>query len=149
MIIIGVDPGHTTGVVVLSVDASGDLTLREALEVAWDDRFEIVDDIMTRWVDPYGNEDIRVVSESFNLYPSMAAGQAHIRSSFPSVEVIGIVSYGCHLYHFTFSQQPPSARSRVQILSQHKAALKGLIHAQDAYRHARYYYSHLKHLNKV
>jgi hypothetical protein len=155
MIIIGIDPGHTTGYVVIEdQDESPGFSIVEVKQISWDERFSIADKLLAPYdqsVGPVGPTppEARVVCESFNLYPTMAAGQAHIRSSFPSVEVIGIVSYSCHLYHIRFSQQPPSVRSRVQVLPDHKDLLRGQPHATDAYRHARYYLLHLKKNNLI
>jgi len=155
MIIVGIDPGHTTGYVAIEdQDEWPGFHIVEALQIQWEDRFTIGDSLLAKYdqsVGPVGKTptEVRVVSESFNLYPSMAAGQAHIRSSFPSVELIGIVSYSCHLYHIRFSQQPPSVRSRVQILPLHKELLSGLPHAMDAYRHARYYLLNLTKHNRI
>lgn len=144
-IIIGIDPGQTTGICIVQTDKEpvGGFHILVADDYEWEDRFGLAG-LIKKSIKALST----VVIESFNLYPVAAKGQAAIRSSFPSVEMIGIVSYACHINEIELVRQPPSVRSRVTVLPEHKEALRGLHHAVDAYKHVRYYLVHQAHLNK-
>ena len=136
MNILAIDPGKTTGIVVCQtakemIDGKLPFGVMIAEDLLWEDRFLLREYIRT--------SDI-VICESFNLYPGAAQGQAHIRSDFPSIQVIGLIQ--AYMYELNKGEpimQMPSMRKRSLILPEHQAALKGLKHARDAYKHARYY----------
>jgi hypothetical protein len=154
MYIIAFDPGATTGVCILystGERAPGskyvDINVIKAGQVLWDDRLTL-----EQWIavphrrtqvsgsDPNESE-LYVIYEGFRLYPHMAAGQAKIRSSFPSVEVIGMIKAWCAQLGIKddhIIEQPAALRKSVRLLPEHSALVKG-VHAKDAYRHGRYF----------
>ena len=131
MIVLGIDPGQTTGVVCL-VNGEVDFTQ----EVPWDLRLSSFCD-MFKVMRP----DLIAV-ESFHLYPHRA--QSQIGSIFPSVEVIGIVQ----AFAWTFFWDVPivwqtaSMIKLVAILPEHQRLVKHSEHLQDAYKHTRLAYEH-------
>jgi hypothetical protein len=64
-----------------------------------------------------------------------------VGSTFPSVEVIGLIEgyqYVTRNY-FTIKYQEPGSIARVAVLAEHAGFFVGLPHAMDAYKHARFY----------
>jgi len=155
-LVIGIDPGKTTGVCVLQVNGfykpaprggverfskrggRWDVTVASFTELEFDDRFHLKDIIEKLSTLPF--TDRAVVMESFNLYPGAAQAQGRIMSDFPSIQVIGMVQYVCNeLGYAPPIMQPPSARKTVQVLQSDRRLISGWKHAVDAYKHARYY----------
>lgn len=150
-IIVGVDPGATTGVCVMEalgpipamspqgkiLQVRWGMQILEAMDVPWDERFMLLD--LLPDYRATAHKRFWVVCEDFKLYPHMAAGQSW--SDFPSVKVIGLLQTEMHMMGIDHRliMQPASSRKSVQILDEYKPALVGLKHAKDAYRHARYY----------
>jgi hypothetical protein len=80
-----------------------------------------------------------VVIESFRLRPGRAMEQ--VGSTFPSVEVIGLIEgyqFVTHNY-FQIVYQEPGTIARVAMLRENAGFFVGLPHAMDAYKHARYF----------
>ena len=141
MIVLGVDPGQTTGFCLLK-NCQGRqrvYSLLEAGQILWDrrklDMYALLSGTYrTRLPVPEA-----IVIESFRLRPGRAMEQ--VGSTFPSVQVIGNIE----AFQFALSLsvplifQEPSIISRVEILPEHEDRLTGKPHAQDAYKHARYY----------
>lgn len=151
-IIMAVDPGQTTGVCIIKEfdKAPNALTQIDGFQVMaswqipWESRISF---FVALFSGAFATDDGEillpgiVVIESFRLRPGRAMEQ--IGSEFPSVRVIGIVEtliYQCTVAQPLLVFQEPAIIGRVEILPEHKQQLSGLIHAQDAYRHARYYH---------
>jgi len=142
-LIVGIDPGGTTGVCIIkepTSDGSDDFQVVGVHQIPWEDRLPSLLALMSgSLVDGNGERLLPeiVVVENFHVRP----GQA-IEPSVPSVRIIGIIEAFWSLQNprplLVF--QDPVVIGRTQILEQHKALFKGLIHAGDAYRHARYYH---------
>jgi hypothetical protein len=130
MRILAIDPGHTTGVATGLWDSGLDFKLWNAFQLPWEMRFTLAHEIDLA--------DL-IVIESFRLYKHKAQDQ--INSDFPSVQVIGAVeAFAWRLSKLEkIVKQPSSCIQNVKILSEHEEFTRGLIHAQDAYRHLRYY----------
>lgn len=119
------DPGETTGVAVVS-------RIGKPLcnETFW--MWEGVKDILETY-----NPHV-VVIESFQLYPWKSKEQGF--STFPPVEVIGVIKYLCVMRGTPFVTQMPTLKkfftdARLKSYKAHHS----VIHARDAMRHALYY----------
>lgn len=141
MIILGVDPGQTTGVCMIRTTDENinnfDVLLAE--QVLWNNRhadFWALLVTMNERIVPV--PDI-VVIENFRLRPGRAMEQ--VGSTFPSVNVIGLIEAFQYVAPISFelAYQEPAIIGRVQILPEHQELFVGKQHAADAYRHARYY----------
>jgi len=140
--IVGVDPGTTTGVcLIVADDRSNDFQVVGVWQIPWEDRLSFFPALLHGTFTNQGKPQLPevVVIESFHLRPGRAMEQ--VGSVFPSVRIIGIVEAFASLCtpEPLLVLQDPSVIGRVEILQQHSAMLSTLIHAQDAYRHARYY----------
>jgi hypothetical protein len=162
MLILGIDPGLTTGACALNVSKSGFIVVT-ALEIPWDARFEslkaLIDGTFFNTKQP--QPPVAVVIETFRLRQARALQQTG--SDFPSSQVTGIVQaflwldkldpfvskldylldpeitprpYGLERLHF----QEPIMMKQVAIADADKHWVEGSEHKKDAYRHARYYY---------
>jgi hypothetical protein len=141
MNVLAFDPGQTTGFCMLK-NCEGQhrvYSLLEAGQIVWERRLFDVNALLTGiYSRTLPRPDVLVI-ESFILRPGRAMEQ--VGSTFPSVQVIGIIE-GIRFTRelkIPMVMQTPSCISRVQILEEHQDRLKGMVHAQDAYRHARYY----------
>lgn len=142
--IVGIDPGTTTGVCLIVTDDKGsDFQVVSVWQIPWEQRLSFFQALFYgTFADKSGKPQLPevVVIEAFRLRPGRAMEQ--VGSEFPSVRVIGIVEAFVSLCYpqplLVF--QAPSVISRVEILPQHSAQLSTFIHAQDAYRHVRYYH---------
>jgi len=144
-IICGVDPGNTTGVCLIDETASrDDFQVVGVYQIPWEYRISFFQALFTgTFADEVQSKPLLpevVVIESFRLRPGRAMEQ--VGSEFPSVRVIGIVETFISLCipKPLLVFQEPSVIGRVEILPQHIEQFKALIHAGDAYRHARYYH---------
>ena len=127
--ILSVDPGGTTGIAFIVYQGGREFELRYVTQLAWVERFTL---------NAYMQHADRIVCEDFKLYESKAKEQ--INSRFPSVQVIGILecyAYQMGMLHKVYYQMA-SERVNVTVAnSEHKKALQTMVHATDAYRHAR------------
>jgi hypothetical protein len=142
--IVAIDPGQTTGVCAIrEAHKSDDFQVVGTWQIPWEDRVTFFVALFSGTFALGKSKSLLpevVVIENFHLRPGRALEQ--IGSEFPSVRVIGIVevlvALCCPKPLLIF--QDPSVIGRVSILPEHEERLAGLIHAQDAYRHARYYH---------
>lgn len=141
--IVGIDPGQTTGV--CAADEQGDdFQVASTWQIPWENRLSFFRALLCGTFAHDNGEPLLpevIVIEKFHLRPGRALEQ--IGSDFPSVRIIGIVEAFASLclpVQPLLIFQDPSVIGRVEILPQHAEQLKGLIHAQDAYRHVRYYH---------
>lgn len=142
--IAAIDPGQTTGVCIIGeTPKSNDFRVVGTWQIPWESRISFFVALFGgTFADDKGKPLLPevVIIENFHLRPGRALEQ--IGSEFPSVRVIGIVevlvALCCPKPLLVF--QDPSVIGRVSILPEHEERLAGLIHAQDAYRHARYYH---------
>lgn len=143
MIILGVDPGQTTGVCLINTNISTNgaesFGVLLAEQIPWERRhadfWALLGDLNYHRVPA----PQLVVIENFRLRPGRAMEQ--VGSTFPSVNVIGLIEAYRHVSPFEFDIvfQEPAIIGRVQILPVHQSLFVGKQHAADAYRHARYY----------
>jgi hypothetical protein len=149
-IVIGVDPGKTTGLAIVEalgsvpfaspagrvIQVRWGMQILDASDVPWNDRF-VITDIIAAWFKQVGN--VWVVCEAFNLYAH--AAQSQINSDFPSVQIIGMLQAEMHRLnrYDRLIMQPASTRKPIQIKGEYKQPLQGLHHAKDAFKHARYF----------
>lgn len=129
--LLAIDPGVTTGIAAglwNTVDHS--FSLSGGFQLPWEKRFAV------RWL--VEEADI-IVIESFRLYRHKATDQ--VNSDFPSSQVIGMTELAAYMVDKLDKvvKQPASCIQNVQILEADSKKLEGLQHAQDAYRHLRYY----------
>lgn len=139
MNVLAFDPGETTGYCMLK-NCQGQkrvYSLLNAGQIVWERRLFDINAMLTGLF-PYTKPDV-IVIESFILRPGRAMEQ--VGSTFPSVQIIGIIEgiRFTNLLKAPMIMQTPGIIGRVEILPEHKDRLKGMVHAQDAYRHARYY----------
>jgi hypothetical protein len=150
-LVIGIDPGKTTGVCIARLPTArpeepeagtrlGEIEVINAYEILWDFRLEDIEGLFST---PPGGRVEAVVIESFHLYPDKA--EAQIGSSFPSVQIIGIVEAMMHIYLPKFQPAriclvPAGNHKSVAILDTAPTVLNGnSAHIKDAYQLARLY----------
>ncbi len=130
--VLGIDPGYTTGTCLLDLHGNGEIEVLEAHQYEWSVRFQIIP-LVERLVAT--GTRVTIVVESFRLYPHKA--QQLVGDDFPSVRVIGMVEAACWKANFAqLTFQTASQIQRVQVL--HDLPIKSE-HVRDAYRHARYF----------
>lgn len=139
MIVLGVDPGKTTGVCALSVDANGAIEVLMAEQIPWDRRKEDLWALFTATFREELPAPRYVVVESFRLRPGRAMEQ--VGSTFPSVEVIGLIEAFQFVsrQQFEIIYQEPAVIGRVAISPEFQHHFVGKVHASDAFKHARYF----------
>lgn len=134
--IIGVDPGYTTGVCVIDNVVSGDqFNVIAAIEVSWSTRFEY---FTTLFSAHHGNVSA-VVIERFKLTANDKMLRNQIGSEMPSSRVIGLVELECYRYKLPLIIQNNYDYHNMRILPQHRTIVGLSRHNQVAYRHLRYY----------
>ena len=133
--ILGIDPGRTTGYVDIDLHENGEYRVADVAEIAWENRFDLLDFIGASWPDGQPHLPDIIVVESFRLYPHKAKSQ--IGNDFPSSQVIGIIELSAHIHHISYNVlfQPASSIARVKVLQDLSAADD----IRDAYKHARLY----------
>jgi hypothetical protein len=127
--VLAIDPGKTTGLVVVRGSTTS-LALEMVRDIAWADRFvllDLINELATTGLD-------RIVVERFVL--RMVPQEPDV----PSAQVIGIVDAAAHLHSVThlLAYQLPSCIARVAIPDDIRPRLRSP-HLQDAFKHARYY----------
>lgn len=137
MLVLGIDPGKTTGVCMLK--AGKDIEVVMAEQIPWDRRKEDLWALFTATFREGLPVPQYTVVENFRLRPGRAMEQ--VGSTFPSVEVIGLIEAFQFVTknYFKLIYQEPAIISRVQVLPEHAPLFVGKPHAADAYRHARYF----------
>lgn len=132
-LVVGFDPGLTTGVCALRYGGDGvhSITVEQSAEIAWDARLQ--------QIGAYVASADHIVVESFRLYAHKATAQ--INNSFPSAQVIGVIDVYAWLYIKLerIVEQPASDIARTQVLPDHRALIGASEHRKDAYKHARLY----------
>lgn len=140
--IVAIDPGGTTGVCVIQ-ELANDFQVVYIDQIPWQNRVTFFKALFAGTLTDVNGKPLLpevVVIEAFRLRPGRAMEQ--VGSVFPSVRIIGIVEA---LISFMTPPpllvfQEPIDMSRVSILPEHEELLKGFIHVQAAYKHARYYH---------
>jgi hypothetical protein len=141
---LSIDPGKTTGVCTFGFDhlaksIEDAFHPVECLEIAWEDRFYMLEKlIMGRGMYAELKPQI-IVFENFRLRQGRAFEQSG--SDFPSSQVIGIVGAYAALMipNPILVSQEPAAMTRVAVREEHLKLITGSLHKIDAYKHARYY----------
>lgn len=132
--VVSFDPGYTTGVFTCD-GVREDMTFinPQSFEIPWNRRFEMIAEIFTR------HQPDVVVVERFSLFRGRAKQQ--IGSTFPSVEIIGVIStYRNDLCPSAeIVTQPAWAKERTIRKLEESCSCRGP-HTRDAMRHAIYYY---------
>lgn len=133
--LIAFDPGVTTGYCIAKYIGGREFLVIRAGQIAWEDRFAMIRNLLELREKPFDH----VLVESFRLYRHKA--QQLVNNDFPSSQLIGVIEFICweHGSLYCVHQQPASVRQNVQILEHHRAFLIDQPHAQDAYRHIRYF----------
>lgn len=126
---LGIDPGQSTGICIADNSMLKPAYRFETLE--WD---ELVPFLFLKI--PSFQLDL-VVCESFNLLPHKAASKTF--SSFPEVEVIGLLRGLCHQYNVRMitlnaGTYKPFAEKNIQVPADYKVDR----HQKDAYRVLKY-----------
>jgi len=134
--IIGIDPGLTTGVCVIDdVVSAREFTIVQSGEISWSNRFWFREFFITN------SRSLKtIVIEQFKLYEHKAKSQTG--SIIPSARMIGIIeayAYECNLLPLIVFQPASfiSARGNYTIQVLHQ--LPSSDHVRDAYRHIRKY----------
>ena len=125
--ILSFDPGVTTGYALLDVDGDAEPSLLIAGE------FPLWGKYMEEFL--IENKPDIVVYEEFRLYPAVAKAKSW--STFPEVEVIGVIKYLCEQRGTPLIAQRASVKARTTIPPR-VAGVRGP-HARDALKHALYY----------
>lgn len=150
-LVIGIDPGKTTGVCIARLPTArpdipeisarlGEIEVLAAYEILWDFRLE---DIETLFSTPRVGGVEAIIVEAFHLYPNKA--EAQIGSSFPSVQIIGIVEAMARVYLPKINPPrihmvPAGNHKNVAILDSAPTVLSSpSAHIRDAYQLARLY----------
>lgn len=128
--IVGIDPGETTGVCQIRYGGSRVFEVISAVALPWERRFRL---------DEYISGMDYVVIERFSLYASHK--DTMVNNEFPSVRIIGIVDYICYLRNLDDRMyfQPASVMGNVKVLPEHEKYIPPGEHARDAYKHIRYF----------
>ena len=139
MKIVSFDPGVTTGVTIINVpdlSYSIPLNLKAKTLVEYTGEVKEFKDIL--WLFTKFEPD-KVVLESFKLYPHKAKDK--IFSSFPTVEVIGVIKYISQMRNLTVTEQGANTKKFYDNKKLRMCGVyKGLSpHERDAIRHAFYY----------
>lgn len=136
--LLGIDPGYTSGTCLCDQIVSGDnFNVIAAIEMDWVHRLHMLDMLI-------GNNAraLRaIVIERFKLFGHEDALRNQIGSEMPSSRIIGAVEALAFKYGI-FDRivfQEPWARKQLSILPQHRSLVGISDHTQDAYRHIRYY----------
>jgi len=119
MIVLAFDPGETTGYAVLSSD-------RETFVMGSFEGWSLVRALMGSYL-----PDV-VVVEQYKLYPYAARSQ--VWSSFPTVEVIGVIKYLAERHSIPVVEQSAADAKFVNV--KRTKEKKGDRHAYSALRHA-------------
>lgn len=141
--IIAFDPGRTTGVCLAEgVDfAARTFHVTLSSEILWPDRRWVYSGLQRlKTLESTGKLYLTaIVIEDFRLFQDKANEQ--IGSDFPSVKVIERIWTCAELLELDkrIVMQMPGLRARVKIDPIHQKSLARSLHAQDAYRHLRYY----------
>ena len=119
--------------------ADKDIEVVMAEQIPWDRRKEDLWALFTATFREGLPVPQYTVVENFRLRPGRAMEQ--VGSTFPSVEVIGLIEAFQFVTknYFKLVYQEPAIISRVQVLPEHAPLFVGKPHAADAYRHARYF----------
>jgi len=143
--IVAIDPGTTTGVCCIQQHPGSvyGFQVVSSWQRPWEDRLSFFMALFNGTFVDVNDKTLLpeiVVLEAFRLRPGRAMEQ--VGSIFPSVRIIGIVEAFTSLMvpQPVIVFQEPGIMSRTEILPDHMERLSGLIHAQDAYKHARYYH---------
>lgn len=137
-IVIGWDPGRTTGVCAAMADRDRPSGFRvlESTIVEWPNRFSRIRGLIELY------RPTTTIIERFVLYKHAAKDQ--VGSEFPSSQVIGIIEaylfmtgLAMPIYQgaYQIAGKPP-----VQILEEHAGILGHTEHHKDAYKHVRYWF---------
>lgn len=136
-IVLGVDPGLTTGWCVVQVEddlPAGFIVLSSGI-VKWNERLRLLPSLIDLHRPDY------TVVERFTLYEHKAQDQ--VGSDFPSSQVIGAVDLWLNYRQLS----PPilqgagliAGRPPVKVLEEHEPLLHKSEHGRDAYKHCRYF----------
>jgi len=117
MIVLSFDPGETTGWAKVNSE-TGEMESGEFPKWSW------IEKLIYTYPD-------HVVIEEFKLYPARAAEQSW--SSFPSVEVIGVIKFISSKANIPVTEQSASM-AKALVVAVDKASMSR--HAYDALRHA-------------
>jgi len=136
--IIGIDPGKTTGLVVVTDInyQTCEYSIVGYKPLEWGRRSALLH-LLTQY-STGGNSIDTIVMENFKLYPNKAMDQSY--SEFPSVKIIERVTVYAELLNLAdkIVLQMASQRTNVQIPKAHYEAIPNR-HCLDAYQHIRYY----------
>ena len=122
MIVLGLDPGETTGYVVLRFEEGNDLPA-EVLRVGEVDMWIGLERLFLEF------QPDQVACEAFRLYPWMAKTKTW--NTFPTVEVIGVIKYLAQKYGVPVKMQNASMKKACRKSPKHPSP-----HVKDAARHA-------------
>lgn len=135
-IVIAIDPGLTTGIVVASNIVGDKFDIHHSVAMLWPDRFNL-QYLFQSLLEQHTIE--AVVIERFALFPSKALAQSY--SDFPSVQIIALCEAYLHQLDMLdkIVMQSPDQRKRVAFEKQHYPQVRATLHQRDAYQHLRYY----------
>lgn len=135
--IVGIDPGYTTGFCALHNIQSGDqFDVLTAVEIEWTQRLSFFSVFL------FNNRKaiIEIVIERFVLFGYEDAIKSQINSEMPAARVIGVIEGIAECCGLTSKLvfQEPRDRRQVGIIPEHRDQVGLRRHNQDAYRHARF-----------
>lgn len=148
-VIIGIDPGYTTGIAILDNvrrrDAPDlvDFNTLAAYEIDWNGRTFATRSLL----ETYAERVAAIVIEEFKLFPYIDAFESQIGSVMPSARVIGIIEAYADVYNIADRIVFAEVWQRKQVRTRTVDApvSKRSRHTSDAYAHA-YYYARTHHL---
>lgn len=132
MRIIGIDPGETTGIVVIT-PYEGEIVVADSLHLTgWAAADWLAETLRLN------RTDTEVVIERFTISQRTLQGTRH--GPIETLHMIGALRYVCHRYDVTpFFQTPAQAKSAYSDETLHDLVLWGRVfgpHERDALRHA-------------
>jgi hypothetical protein len=139
--ILAIDPGKTTGyavAVVVDTRNYNGYELLQAGHIEWTRRVQDFQSLLSGCIE---TGHLYLVVEEFRLYAHKA--EAQIGNEFPSVRFIGMAEtlwYLAGLNEEDIIYQQAVLRKSAEIPKRDKTKLTGKRHAQDAYKHLRYFF---------
>lgn len=145
-LIIGIDPGATTGLAIAEHTSGREFKLLQTLEYSWKDRFKIFNFI-------YVSRAVikTIVVEEYRLFENKITLNSQIGSEIPSARVIGIIELAAYLSNLNciVFQKPSDIHGRdpvtkranytLSIVPEHKPFIQKSKHCLDAYFHVRFH----------
>ena len=140
-ILLGIDPGQTTGVAILGINSRTSFDVISLAQVPYENRFEFFSKVFQQY------PDMQIVMEDFKIYPYVEQTGSPVWSA----RIIGLVEllhyqhknprpivfHMAHEIHDNRAKKLTGSKVTIPIEPEHAEQLKKLRHATDAYAHGK------------